>query len=120
MPAKTLLESESATDALQRVEALLLSAQRRTEEFLATLGHEMRNPLSAISNALEVWPTHDPAQMDELRRLMQRQVVQLIHLSDDLLDVARITQGKLELRLDPVELGPILRNACEEVRPFID
>jgi signal transduction histidine kinase len=111
---------DPAADARQRAENLLLDARRRTDEFLATLGHEMRNPLSALSNALQVWPTHDPALMEELRGIMLRQVRQLTHLSDDLLDVARIAQGKLELRREQIGLRELIEGACEEVRPFIE
>lgn len=77
-------------------DACLEDAKRRTYEVLAVLAHEMRNPLSALSNALQVWPnaSHDLALMEELRNIMLRQVQQLTCLSDDLLDVARITEGK--------------------------
>ena len=115
-------ECEPAVDDLQRAQKQFLDANRRTDEFLATLGHEMRNPLSALSNALQVWPDalHDPAQMEALRHIMLRQVRQLTRLSDDLLDVARIAHGKLELRREYVELRQLIDGACEEVRPFID
>jgi CheY-like chemotaxis protein/two-component sensor histidine kinase len=108
--------------ALERAEKLLLDTNRRTDDFLAMLGHEMRNPLSALGNALQVWEraSLSQVQMEELRHLMQRQVRQLVRLSDDLLDVARIAQGKLELRLSQVELKRLIQDACEEVRPFID
>ncbi|HUG93420.1 MAG TPA: HAMP domain-containing sensor histidine kinase [Planctomycetaceae bacterium] len=115
-------EYDPAVDALERAEALFLDARRRTEEFLATLGHEMRSPLSALSTALQVWSMakEDPAQMEELRSIMERQVRQLVHLSDDLLDVARIAQGRLELHREPVGLEELIEAACEQVRPFID
>lgn len=118
----TLTEDGLAVDALQRAETLYLDAKRHTDEFLATLGHEMRNPLSALSNALQLWQrvNHDPEQLHKLQELMQRQVQQLTRLSDDLVDVARIAQGKLELRQEPVGLRELLDDAVEEVRPFID
>jgi signal transduction histidine kinase len=108
--------------ALERLEAPCQAAPDHTEEFLATLGHEMRNPLSALSTALLVWPRvqDDPLQMEEVRNIMQRQVRQLTRLSDDLLDVARIAQGRLELRREQVGLRQLIDDACEEVRPFID
>ncbi|WP_197442798.1 hybrid sensor histidine kinase/response regulator [Lignipirellula cremea] len=92
----------------------------RREEFLATLGHEMRNPLSALSHALEVWPNWDPQQMEQLRAIMQRQVRQLLRLSDDLVDAARISQGKLQLRNEQVGLRQLIEDACEEVKPLIE
>lgn len=105
-----------------RVASPLPNAGRRTEESLAMLGHEMRNPLSALSNALEVWKyaQSDPVQMEELRQLMKRQVSQLIRFSDDLLDAERIAQDKLTLKQERVDLRQLIDGACEEIRPFID
>jgi signal transduction histidine kinase len=115
-------DGEPAVIALERAENRFRDANRRTDEFLATLGHEMRNPLGALSNALQIWPMaqHDPARMEELRGIMQRQVRQLTRLGDDLLDTARIAQGTLALRREEIELSELLDAACEEVRPFID
>lgn len=115
-------EREPVIDAHRRAEKIFLDANRRTEEFLATLGHEMRNPLNAISSALQVWPLarHDSMQMEELRDVIQRQVRQLTHLSDDLLDVARIAEGRLELHREQVGLRRLIDEACEEVRPLIN
>ena len=92
------------------------------EEFFATLGHEMRNPLSALSYAIEVWPgcEADPIRLGKLRLTMRRQVSQLIRLSDELQDVARIAQGKLQLRREHVSLTRSIEEACEQIRPFID
>jgi len=107
-------------------ESLVLAAKRsldehrHREEFLATLGHEMRNPLSALSYALEVWPDRDPAKMEQLRDTMRRQVGQLLRLSDDLVDTARIAQGKLHLRHEPVGLRQLIDDVCEEVAPLIE
>lgn len=100
----------------------LKDVSRRTEKFLAMLGHEMRNPLSALSYALDVWEQTraDPVQMEELRHVIQRQVSQLMRISDDLLDAERISQGKLTLRQERVELQQLVNGACEQVRPFID
>lgn len=113
---------ELTSDNFQQAEKRFLEAMRRMDDFLATLGHEMRNPLSALSNALEVWPSakHDPELMEELRGIMQRQLRQLTRLSDDLLDVARIAQGKLELHREHVEVRQLMDAACEEIQPFID
>jgi CheY-like chemotaxis protein len=115
-------ECEPAVNDPPPAEQMFLDVNRRTDEFLATLGHEMRNPLSALSTALQVWrgAKHNPVQMEELRNIMERQVHQLTRLSDNLLDVARIAQGKLELRREHVGLKQLIEDACEEVRPLID
>ncbi len=99
-----------------------LDATHRPEESLALLGHEMRNPLSALSNALEVWEhaQADPVQMEELRHLMKRQVCQLIRLSDHLLDTERAAQGKLTVHQQRVDVRQLIDDACEEIRPFIN
>jgi K+-sensing histidine kinase KdpD len=79
----------------------LREADRRKDEFLAVLGHELRNPLAPISNSIELSPLvdNDRAQMQSLRETMQRQVGQMVRLIDDLMDVSRINHGKIELRL---------------------
>lgn len=90
-------------------------------EILATWGHEIRNPLSALGHVLEIWhdAMHDPIQREELRAVIQRQVSQLITLSADLLDVAHISQGKLEAPQLLVDLKRVIADACEEVQPLI-
>jgi signal transduction histidine kinase len=115
-------DGESVVDTLRQAEQRFLDGNRRTDEFLATLGHEMRNPLSALSGALDVWTMREPAPMpmQEMREVMRRQVQQLVRLSGDLLDVARIAQGKFELEQEPVRLRQVIDGACEEVRPLID
>lgn len=115
-------ETDSLADTGQRAEKPLLDANRRLDEVLATLGHEIRNPLSALSHALEVWrrSQDDPLLTEELRNIMERQVRQLTLLSDELLDAVRISNGKLELRREQVRLGQLIDGACEEVRPLID
>jgi len=107
---------------LELADKRILDAKRHVDNFLATLGHEMRNPLSALSAALEVLPAVqlDPVQVEELRGIMLRQVRQLTRLSDDLLDSARIAQGRFQLRQSPIELGQLVGSACEQIRPFID
>jgi signal transduction histidine kinase len=106
----------------KRAEAALREADRRKDEFLATLGHELRNPLSALANALslvELEPDN-PAELVRLRDLIRRQVEQLIRLIDDLLDVSRISQGKLELRREVVTMGAVIESALDLARPSID
>jgi PAS domain S-box-containing protein len=101
------------TDA-KRVEALE-SAERQTNEFLAMLAHELRNPLAPISNALNLLarkPTTDPAEL-WVREVLQRQTGQMTRLVDDLLDVSRITRSTIQLERKPVDLGGVLRNAAD-------
>jgi len=99
----------------------LRQADRRKDEFLATLAHELRNPLAPLSNALELWrfAKNDPEQLDELRGMMQRQVRQMSRLIDDLLDVSRISRGKISLRTERVELRGLVNTALESVKPVI-
>jgi CheY-like chemotaxis protein len=88
---------------------------------LATLAHELRNPLAPLSNALELWPAMEknPVEMEKLREMMERQVQQMIRLIDDLLDMSRITRGKIQLRKQPVEVATLVDGALESVGPFI-
>ena len=92
------------------MEQALQEADRRKNEFLAMLAHELRNPLTPLRNALEIWPTieQEPEEMAALRGMMSRQVQQMIRLIDDLLDVARMTRGKIELRVEPVDLQAVI------------
>jgi PAS domain S-box-containing protein len=103
----------------RRNEQALLEADRRKDEFLATLGHELRNPLNPILNAVELLRRRETTDPDSRRShaVILRQIVHLTRLIDDLLDVSRITQGKLELRRARVELDPILAGAIDSVRP---
>jgi PAS domain S-box-containing protein len=103
-------------------EQLLKHADRRKDEFLATLAHELRNPLAPISNALQIWPRieKDPGQSVRIREMMERQVKQLKRLIDDLLDVSRISRGKIQLREEKKELSEILEGTIEGIRLFVD
>jgi signal transduction histidine kinase len=100
----------------------LRDADRRKDEFLATLAHELRNPLSPISNALQVWPLveNDPEQLERLRGVMERQVRQIIRLIDDLMDVSRISRGRIQLQKQRVDLRTVISEAIESVQPLID
>ena len=106
----------------RRTELALRNADRRKDEFLATLAHELRNPLAPISMGLELlkMSADDPQAAEEVRTMMQRQTQHMVRLIDDLLDVSRITRGKLELRKSQVELAEIVRNALDATRPLID
>ena len=94
----------------------------RKDEFLAMLAHELRNPLAPLRNGLEVLRLvgHDPPAQQEAQQIMQRQLDQMVRLVDDLLDISRITRGKLELRKEQVELAPIIQMAVETSRPLIE
>jgi PAS domain S-box-containing protein len=106
----------------KQAEAALREADRRKDEFLAMLAHELRNPLAPIRTGLEVLKMvrNDPAMQEEIRSTMERQTQQLIALVDDLLDVSRITRGKLELRKCRVDLADIVQSAVEASRPLIN
>jgi signal transduction histidine kinase/DNA-binding response OmpR family regulator len=95
---------------------------RRKNEFLAMLSHELRNPLAPITNAVHVMQTNDPdaRKNDWAREVIGRQVKQLARLVDDLLDVSRITQGKIELKLEAVDVAEVVAVAVETVRPLIE
>jgi PAS domain S-box-containing protein len=93
----------------------------RKDEFLATLAHELRNPLAPIANSLQVLRAAEGSpHIVESRAVLERQVNQLVHLVDDLLDVSRVSRGKLELRRRPVRLSEVLQSAAETSRPSID
>jgi signal transduction histidine kinase len=103
-----------------RAEQRLREADQRKDEFLATLAHELRNPLAPLLNALNVRRLTDPDLDDPLQEMMERQLALLVRLIDDLLDVARITRGKLELRKDPTTLQEVLQSAIETAMPLIE
>ena len=100
----------------------LRAADQRKDEFLATLAHELRNPLAPVRNALEILRLagNDPAKAAKAREMMQRQVAQMVRLVDDLIDVSRITTGKLAVRKVIFDLRSALRDAVDTARPFID
>ncbi|SFH28892.1 PAS domain S-box-containing protein [Nitrosospira sp. Nsp14] len=99
----------------------LLDADRRKDEFLATLAHELRNPLAPISNALALIARPDgEAALPHLLPVITRQVDYMVRLVDDLLEISRITSGKVELRRGAVDLNTVLRNAVEASRALID
>ncbi len=109
-------------DELRAVAMELSEADRRKDEFLATLAHELRNPLAPIRTGLEAMKLfkNDPLQLEEIRSTMERQAQQMVRLIDDLLEMSRITQGKLELRKCRVTLADVVKSAVEATRPFID
>lgn len=105
----------------KRAEERLQQADRRKDEFLATLAHELRNPLAPIRNGLQLLKlTTDPSTWEQAREMMERQLGQMVRLVDDLLDISRITRNKLELRKAPVELWAVVQSAVETARPQIE
>ncbi|HEX4334006.1 MAG TPA: ATP-binding protein [Usitatibacter sp.] len=100
----------------------LRDADQRKDEFLATLAHELRNPLAPLRNALEIlrMKNVEPASAEKARQMMQRQLAQMVRLVDDLLDVSRITTGKLAVRREPLALQAAVNDALETVRPLME
>jgi signal transduction histidine kinase len=114
--------SEEANAALQASEAALREADRRKDEFLATLAHELRNPLAPIRHAVKLLEGKeaDEQQRQWSRTVIGRQVQRMALLLDDLLDVSRITRGRLNLKMDVVDLRSVVDAALEVARPLID
>jgi signal transduction histidine kinase/DNA-binding response OmpR family regulator len=108
--------------ARKRIEAALRDADRRKDEFLATLAHELRNPLAPIRNSLHVLRlagSVNPA-VEHVRAMMERQVDHMVRLVDDLMEVSRITRGKITLRTERVDLVAVIKSAIETSQPLID
>lgn len=112
--------STDITDRMQ-AEAALRDADRRKDEFLATLAHELRNPLAPLRSGVEILSTvsQDPA-VQKTREVMTRQVNQLVRLVDDLMDVSRITSGRLVLTKRPMDVREAARSAVEAVRSKLE
>lgn len=108
------LKARSLTEARARAE----DATRAKDEFLAMLGHELRNPLAPITTALHLMRMRGMASREQ--DIIERQVAHVTRLVDDLLDVARITQGKIELRRECLELGAVTARAIEMVGPLLE
>jgi PAS domain S-box-containing protein len=108
-------------DNLRKLAAELSLADKRKDEFIATLAHELRGPLAPLSNVLELWKRSTSAeQLEQARERMERQLRQMVRLVDDLLDVNRITHNRLDLRETRVELATVVEQAVEAVRPLAD
>ena len=118
---REISERKRQESELQVQSSALAEADQRKDEFLATLAHELRNPLAPICNALQLWPfvENNRAEMEELRATMERQTAQIIRLLDDLLDVSRITQGKIQLQREPVDISLLIKGALETVEPLL-
>ena len=119
---RDITQQKRAEDALRRVAADLSAADHRKSEFLATLAHELRNPLAPIRTGLDLLrlAEYDPANKGRVVDMMDRQLGHLIHLVDDLLDIARITRGKIELKKAPVALGELVAMAVESNMALVE
>ena len=104
---------------LERLNRRLEEDDRRKDEFIAVLGHELRNPLAPLVNGLELLETADGESVDRARHVMRRQVDHLIRLVDDLLDMSRVSRGKIELRRRPLRAGALLDQAIALAMPAI-
>jgi PAS domain S-box-containing protein len=105
----------------KRAEAALVEESRRKDEFLAMLAHELRNPLAAIANSTHLLLRPGAEHLlDWCKEVIDRQVKHLARLVDDLLDVSRITRGKIQLRPQPVDLATLIRSATAAVQPLFD
>ena len=115
-------ERKRAEKQLRQLADDLSEMDRRKTEFLATLAHELRNPLAPIRNGLQIMQlaADKPATVARVRDVMERQVNQMVHLVNDLLDVARITRGQIELKLERADLKAIIASAVETSMPLID
>lgn len=115
-------ERSQANARLEATMQALRQADQRKDEFLATLAHELRNPLAPIRNAVKLLesPALDDRRRQWGREVISRQVQRMALLLDDLLDVSRITRGRLQLKKDCIDLGSLVASAIETARPMID
>jgi signal transduction histidine kinase/ActR/RegA family two-component response regulator len=122
VPSATLVSAVRTALRTRERQYLARTAEQRKDAFLATLAHELRNPLAPLSNALHL--VKQGSMGEDVREwsldVMQRQVLQMTRLVDDLLDVARITQGKVALQKKTVDAREVIRNAIEISAPLID
>jgi PAS domain S-box-containing protein len=117
-----ITERKQLGDALQQRARELAEAARRKDDFLAMLSHELRNPLGPIRNALHLLRLRgaDPASIQRMRRVVERQVHHMTRLVDDLLDVSRITHGKILLRYVRLDLARLVRDTAEDHRMTVE
>ncbi|HEV8203528.1 MAG TPA: PAS domain S-box protein [Pyrinomonadaceae bacterium] len=120
--ARDVTERKRLEDNLRKLASDLSQADQRKNEFLATLAHELRNPLAPISNMIEVVKRagSNGAVVKQAHETIERQLAQMVRLVDDLLDLNRITHDRLELRRSEVELATVIEQAVEVARPLID
>ncbi|MDE1152675.1 MAG: response regulator [Micavibrio sp.] len=114
-------ENDRLLTESQNYAAALKEADTRKDEFLATLAHELRNPLAPIRNGLQILKMSANGETTEVvRDMMTRQLSHLVHLIDDLLDVSRVSQGKISLRTQKLSVRQAVQDAIETSRPLID
>ncbi len=116
------IQQHELTAVAESLSAKLQSTVEMRDRFIAVMSHELRNPLTTLSSGLEILRLAgaDAAIVETARDMMERQLKQMVRLVDDLLDVSRITAGKLELQKETVELSVIIRDAAESCRTLID
>jgi PAS domain S-box-containing protein len=119
---RDITDRKRAEELLVRQAEALREADRKKDEFLATLAHELRNPLAPLRNGLQIMRLlpRNPAALEQAWGMMDRQLTQLVRLVDDLLDVSRITRGKLNLRREGVDVRAVIAAAVETSRPAIE
>jgi PAS domain S-box-containing protein len=117
-----ITERKHAEEMLRQSQEALQLADRRKDEFLATLSHELRNPLAPIRTAAQILAAREitPQQLQWAQSVIQRQVGHMALLLDDLLDIARVTQKKLDIRTERITINSVVDNAVEAARPLID
>ncbi len=120
--AASAIQNALAYRHLHEAEQALQAADRHKNEFLATLAHELRNPLAPLRNGLQIIRLRggDDSDVNSARAMMERQLGHMVRLVDDLLDVSRISRGKIELRNTPVLLTAIVQQAVETSRPAME
>lgn len=119
---RDITERKQAEEALRESARQLTEADRRKDEFLATLAHELRNPLAPLRNGLQIMrlARDNPEAIERARNMMDRQLAQMVRLVDELLDLSRISRGRVELVKERVALAAVIQQAVETSRPAID
>jgi PAS domain S-box-containing protein len=120
--ARDITDRKKAEERIYGLMAELRQTDKRKDEFLATLAHELRNPLASIRSCLELMrQVKDHGELiEDARRTMERQMTQMVRLVDDLMDVNRINQNKLQLRKERIDLAAVVQSAVETCRPPIE
>ncbi|HEY5803448.1 MAG TPA: ATP-binding protein [Lysobacter sp.] len=119
---RDITDRQAAEQIVREHADRLAEADRAKDEFLATLSHELRNPLAPLRNGIQILrhTTSPDSKHVQIHAVMERQVDHLVRLVDDLMDMSRITRGNVSLRLEPVELATVVESAVEAVRPEIE
>ncbi len=118
--AAAAVENARLVRELQAAYEVARVADRRKDEFLAMLGHELRNPLAPIQTALDLMRLRDDSALDRERQVIERQVSHLVRLVDDLLDISRVTRGVVELERQPVKIAEVVAAAVEMSSPLFE